>query len=264
MDFQIAGKRALVCAASKGLGKAIAMTLAHEQVELFLCARGEETLKQAVQDIQAYAAVPIQSAPCDLSDHAERMRLAEAVHGVWPEGVDILIHNTGGPPPSRAEDTPLTSWEQGYHQLLESVAHLNDIFLPAMRRRHWGRIVAVTSVSVLEPIAGLAVSNGMRAAVTGMLKTLADEVATEGVTINCAAPGIIHTDRTEERIKVEIARHGGTREEYLSQWAKSIPMGRLGTPDEYAAAVAFLCSQQASYVTGSTWCIDGGKRRSAT
>jgi 3-oxoacyl-[acyl-carrier protein] reductase len=131
-----------------------------------------------------------------------------------------------------------------------------------MRERQWGRIIAVTSLSVLEPIAGLAISNAMRSAVTAMLKTLSDEVAQDNITINCLAPGLIHTDRTEALFQARVEKSGQTRDDYMRAYLQSIPAQRLGDPADFGAVAAFLCSQPASYITGSTIAVDGGKRRS--
>ena len=261
MDFEIKGKRALVCAASKGLGKAVATALAAEGVELFLCSRDKSELSYTAAEIEKSVGRQIFYEPGDLSDAASREALIAAVKRVFPT-LDVLIHNVGGPKPTTARQTTLSDWEKGFHQLFMSVAHLNEVFLPGMIEQRWGRIVAVTSLSVLEPIPSLAVSNAMRAAVTGMLKTLSDEVAEYNITVNCAAPGVISTARTEERIDTQIKASGGTRDLYMQEYVKNIPAKRLGTPDEFGAVVAFLCSQQASYITGSTICVDGGKRRS--
>jgi 3-oxoacyl-[acyl-carrier protein] reductase len=261
MDFRIKGKRALVCAASKGLGKAVAQALAAEGVELFLCSRDKNELSETAAEIEKSVQRQIFYEAGDLSAVASRNELIASVNRVFPT-LDILIHNVGGPKPTAANQTALEDWEKGFHQLFMSVAHFNEAFIPGMIDQRWGRIVAVTSLSVLEPIPGLAVSNAMRAAVTGMLKTLSDEVAEYNVTINCAAPGVIGTARTEERIDTQIKSSGGTRDAYMQDYVKNIPAKRLGTADEYGAVVAFLCSQQASYITGSTICVDGGKRRS--
>jgi 3-oxoacyl-[acyl-carrier protein] reductase len=261
MDLGIAKKRALVCAASKGLGKAIAFDLAREGVELYLCARGEEDLKVTAQAIEAETGQKVHYQTCDLSNNNARQQLINNVLKVFPT-IDILIHNVGGPKASTVEETSLDTWESGFHQLFQSVAHLNQGFLPAMKDQHWGRIIIITSGSVLEPVPNLAVSNAMRSAVTSMAKTLSDEIALYNITINCVAPGVIHTDRTEERIQAAIAKSGGSHEQYMTEYVKSIPMGRLGRPDEFAHAVCFLCSEQASYITGVTLSVDGGKRRS--
>jgi len=260
MDLGITGKRALVCAASKGLGKAIAEALAAEGAQLFLCARDKDALKTVAEGLEEFGG-PVYYQTADLSDNTSREQLIAEVKRVFTD-VDILIHNVGGPKSSTVEETQLSDWEKGFQQLFQSIAHLNLAFLPAMKKQRWGRIVAVTSSSVYEPIPALAISNAMRSAVTSMLKTLADEVASYNVSINCVAPGMIYTDRTEDRLKMQVERGSGTREELLSDWTKTIPAGRMGTPEEYASMVAFLCSEKASYVTGSTIAVDGGKRRS--
>lgn len=262
MDLGIQGKRALIGGASKGLGFAVARALAQEGVALTLVARNPQGLAQAAERLQPLSAFPVQVHACDLTQPQERGSLIGTLHaqGVSPQ---ILIHNIGGPPPTRAEETTLAQWREGFERLFLGVVEVNDAFLPAMKAQGWGRIVLITSSAVYEPVPGLAISNAMRAAITNWAKTLADELAPTGVTINCAAPGVIYTDRTEERVQAAMAREGGAREDWLARYAAEIPMGRLGTPDEYAAMVAFLCSRQASYVTGATWAVDGGKRRSA-
>jgi 3-oxoacyl-[acyl-carrier protein] reductase len=262
MDLGIRGKRALVCGASKGMGQAVAQALADEGAELFLCSRDKASLSQAAAEIEEKIARQVFYEPCDLTDPISREGLITSVKHVFP-AIDILIHNVGGPRTATVLETRLPDWEKGFNQLFQSVAHLNEAFIPSMMEQRWGRVVTITSLSVMEPIPGLAVSNAMRAAVTGMLKTLSDELAEYGICINCVAPGIIQTDRTEERIEAQVKSRGITRQEALADYVKSIPARRLGTADEFAAVVVFLCSQQASYVTGSTICVDGGKRRSA-
>lgn len=261
MELGIAGKKALVCAASKGIGKAIAACLAREGTDLFLCARDKNGLEEAAREIEGESGKPVYFQAADLADGASRSKLVAEVMRVF-SGIDILIHNVGGPKSSTVEETQLADWEKGFQQLFQSVAHLNQEFLPGMKERRWGRIVAVTSSSVLEPIPALAISNAMRSAVTSMLKTLADEVASFNVCINCVAPGQIYTGRTEERLKAESERGATNRETVMSDWTKAIPAGRMGTPEEFAAVVCFLCADRASYVTGSTISVDGGRRRS--
>jgi 3-oxoacyl-[acyl-carrier protein] reductase len=261
VDFQISGKKALVCAASKGLGKAIALALAGEGVELLLTARSADLLKGAAEECTQAGSPKVATHVCDLTENSARAQLIEVVRKQL-QHVDILVHNVGGPKPTMALDTSVEEWQKGYEQLFPAVAQLNMAFLPEMRKRKWGRIVAVTSLSVLEPIAGLAISNAMRSAVTAMLKTLADEVAADGVTINCIAPGLINTDRTDALMKARIEKSGQSQDDYMRDYLKSIPAQRLGDTGEFGAVAAFLCSQQASYVTGSTIAVDGGKRRS--
>lgn len=260
MDLKIKGKRALVCAASKGLGRAIAVALADEGSELILCARSQDELSAVAKEIEAKTKIKPIVVVSDLSNAADRQKLIEAAQSSG--GIDILVHNTGGPKPTSVEETTQTDWREGFEQLFPAVAHLNEAFIPHMKKNNWGRIVCVTSLSVLEPITNLAISNAMRSAVTSMLKTLADEVARHNISVNCIAPGAIWTGRIENLIRIRREKTGQTEEEYMADYVKPIPAGRLGTPEEFAAAAVFLCSEQASYITGSTLCVDGGKRRS--
>ena len=260
MDLKIKGKRGLVCAASKGLGRASALALADEGVELIICARSQNELESVGKEIESRTKSKPTLVISDLSVAADRDKLIATA--LEAGGVDILVHNTGGPKPTSVESTSQQEWQQGFEQLFPAVAHLNEAFLPHMKKQQWGRIVCVTSLSVLEPISNLAISNAMRSAVTSMLKTLADEVAKYNICVNCVAPGAIWTGRIENLIRIRSQQSGQNEDEYMIDYVKPIPAGRLGTPEEFAAAVAFLCSQQASYITGSTLCVDGGKRRS--
>lgn len=267
MDLGIKGRKALVCGASKGMGRAIASGLAAEGVDIFLCARDDEALIAAREEIQKEAAssggsgINVHSWSCDLTNQRERHDLIDKVKTAF-DHIDILIHNTGGPAPSSAYGTDLEAWEHGFNQLFQSVAHLNQAFLPSMIDRNWGRIITITSLSVLEPIKGLAVSNAMRSAASAMLKTLADEVACHNITINCVAPGLIDTDRLASLMESRLRSTGQARDDYERERLGSIPAGRLGSPREFADVVTFLASERASYITGSTICVDGGKRRS--
>jgi len=261
MDLNIKGKKALVCASSKGIGRAVALALADEGAQLFLCARSADELNDVARQAQERSGVKAHTACVSLSASDDINRLIDEISKVWG-GLDILIHNTGGPKPSPVESTTIGDWRSGFEQLFPAIAQLNEAFLPAMKKNNWGRIVAVTSLSVLEPIENLAISNAIRSAVTAMLKTLSDEVARHNVTVNCVAPGLIHTGRTEDLMKARIEKSGQSRQDYLADYVKAVPMKRLGSPEEFAAVVTFLCSDQASYVTGNTICVDGGKRRS--
>ncbi len=260
MELKIKGKKGLVCAASKGLGRAIALALADEGVELIICARSADELAVVASEIATKTGLKPIVVVSDLSTSEDRAKLIAIAQASG--GVDILVHNTGGPKPTTVETTSHEDWQAGFQQLFPAVAELNKAFLPQMKDKGWGRILCVTSLSVMEPISGLAISNAMRSAVTSMLKTLADEVAKHNVTVNCLAPGAIWTGRIESLIRTRREKTGQTEEEYMADYLKPIPAGRLGTPEEFAAAAVFLCSDQASYITGSTICVDGGKRRS--
>ncbi len=262
MDFGINEKRALICGASKGIGRAIAKELCGEGVKVFLCARSKQALSETANAIKKECpSAEVYFQECDLSSADDRRKLIDSVKKQMGS-IDILVHNTGGPKTSRAEDTKLDDWDTGFKQLFLSVADINNAFLPEMKERKWGRIICVTSLSIMEPIASLSVSNAVRSAVTAMLKTLSDEVAPFNITVNCVAPGSIETDRMQDLMEQRTKASGQSKEEYQKQYVSAIPAGRMGTPEEFAAVAAFLCSTRASYVTGSTICVDGGKRRS--
>jgi 3-oxoacyl-[acyl-carrier protein] reductase len=261
MDLQISGKNAVVCGASSGVGRAIADALAAEGVHVLLCARSEDKLQQACASIASTYKTKADYFAGDLSSEEARQGLLKTAQQKLGT-VDILVHNTGGPKPSQAEETTLAQWQQGFDSLFKSVVELNHAFIPGMKQQGWGRILCVTSLSVMEPIAGLSISNAIRSAVTAMMKTLADELAAHNITINCVAPGAIATGRIEDLIQSRAQKANVPVDQYQAEYVKAIPAGRLGRPEEFASVVAFLSSQQASYVTGSTICVDGGRRRS--
>jgi 3-oxoacyl-[acyl-carrier protein] reductase len=258
MDLGLSGKKALVTGGSKGIGGAITRALLAEGVEVMASARGQESLSALTGEA---AGQKLHHFCCDLTSLESRKALIDKTIGDLKH-VDILVHNVGGPKTSDVTSTSLADWQDGFERLFQSVVHLNEVFLPGMKERGFGRIVCVTSLSVIEPISGLAVSNALRSAVTSMLKTLADETAKFGVTINCVAPGAIATERLTDLMKARMAKSGQSEAEYMRDYLSAIPAGRLGEPAEFASVVAYLCSKQAAYVTGSTICVDGGKRRS--
>mgnify|MGYP000010225405 CR=1 FL=1 len=260
MDLGIRGKKALVTGASKGIGRAVVQALSAEGVEIVAASRDQGNLEALAAGLWRKN-TPLHIFSSDLSQGESRKALIDYV-GKTVGGIDILVHNVGGPKPSDTANTSHDDWQSGFEQLFQSVAELNGAFVPGMKERGFGRVLCVTSLSVMEPIAGLAISNSLRAAVTAMLKSLADELASSGVTVNCVAPGAIATDRLTDLMTARVARSGQSEEEYTREYLKHIPCGRLGTPEEFAAVVTFLSSMQAAYVTGSTICVDGGKRRS--
>jgi len=259
MELGLADKKALITGASKGIGRAIAEALHSEGCEIIASAREEGGLKALTNTLRGKAKIHTKS--CDLSNADSRSELINFVEKTTGH-VDIIVHNVGGPKPSDVMTTEANDWQAGFQQLFGSVAHLNEGLVPAMKEKRFGRIICVTSLSVLEPITGLAVSNAIRSAVTAMLKTLADELAPYAITVNCVAPGAIATDRLNDLMTARTAKSGQDKEAYMKDYLKAIPMGRLGEPHEFASVVAFLASTRASYVTGSTISIDGGKRRS--
>ena len=261
MDLGIRGKVALVAASSRGLGRASALALAAEGAELVLCARGEAALRATAEDIRRDAGVRVVDVVADVSTRDgidDVLQAAEREFG----RVDILVTNGGGPPAGPFESHPPEAWEQAVRTNLTSVVELVRGVLPAMRERQWGRIVNVTSIAVKQPVDNLILSNSVRAAVTGFARTLANEVAPLGITVNNVMPGYTRTDRVEELATRTADLQGTTREAAFGAWESQIPMRRLGEPAEFGAMVAFLCSTLASYTTGASIPVDGGWIRS--
>jgi len=244
MDLGLQDTRALVTAASKGLGRACAAALAAEGARVFIVSRDEERLARTEREIGAAGHLA-----ADLSQPGAPERAVEAATAALG-GLDILVCNAGGPPPGTFESTPVDAWEVGYHLTLMSTVRLCKAALPLLKESGRGRIVTITSISVRQPIPSILLSNSFRAAVTGMAKTLAGEVAPHGVTVNNLAPGTILTDRIRE-----LAAGG------VEHLGRDVPARRVGDPDEFGATCAFLCSRQAAYITGQTIGIDGGALR---
>jgi len=260
MDLGLADRIALVAASSRGLGRAVAEELAAEGAHLVLCARGAADLAETAEEIRRASGVEVLARPVDLSDAGSVESLAETALARFGR-VDILVNNAGGPPVGPFEAHDLETWRSAIRLNLESALLLTRALLPGMKERGWGRIVNITSVAVKEPVDGLILSNSVRAAVTGFARTLANEVAPYGVTVNNALPGYTRTDRLEELAGALAAQRGVERGEIEDGWCAAIPMGRLGEPAEFAALVAFLASERASYITGRSITVDGGRTR---
>ncbi len=241
MDLKLDGKVALVTAGSKGIGLAIAQGLAAEGVKVALCARSAAEVEAAAAAVGGVGFV------ADVSSEADLGRLFSEVRGALGSP-DILVTNAGGPPSGTPTQLGLSGWDNAYALTLMSVVRMVQHALPDMRKKGWGRIVNVTSLSVREPVPTLTLSNAFRAAVTGYAKTLAGEVAGDGVTVNNVAPGYTATARTDELFGSDARQ----------QLEADIPMGRFATPEEVAAAAVFLASQGAAYITGQTLLVDGG------
>lgn len=257
MDLGIRNRVALVAASSRGLGRAVADELADAGVRLVVCARGAGALEEARLELAASGAKVVARA-ADLTDPAGVQEVLDAAHEAYGR-IDILVTNTGGPPAGRFEAHAPEEWQRAVEQNLHSVLNLTRGALPGMRDRGWGRIVHITSIAVKQPVEGLILSNSIRAAVTGFARTLASEVATDGITVNCVMPGYTRTDRV-----VELAEKvgDGDPEKGYARWESEIPMARLGEPRELAALVAFLASERAAYITGQSIAVDGGWIRS--
>jgi 3-oxoacyl-[acyl-carrier protein] reductase len=248
VDLGLKDRRALVTAASRGLGRACAEALAAEGAKVFISSRDAAAIEKAGNAIKAagWAAADV-SRPGEPEGLVERARTALG-------GLDILVVNAGGPPPGTFQSTPLENWEAAFHLTLLSAVRLVKGAVADLKQSGQGRIIFITSISVRQPIANLILSNSLRAGVTGLAKTLSRELAPDGVTVNCLGPDAILTDR----IRQLAAAAGENPEEQLKQMAARSPMGRFGDPAEFGAACAFLCSKQAGYITGQTLGVDGG------
>lgn len=257
MNLGLNNKIALVCAASQGLGFAVADEFAAEGVSLVICSRTIETLEKAAAAIRIKHGSNVLAVAGDLSIAADVERIVAA--GLDKFGrIDILVTNTGGPPAGNFDSLTAESWDQATRVLLTSVLDLTRLVLPGMKERGWGRILNITSIASKQPVDNLMLSNSLRAAVTGFAKTLANEVAADGVTVNNILPGYTRTERLEELIDFLAEKEGLTADEIKARWSSEIPMKRLGEPPEFAALAAFLVSERASYITGSSIAVDGG------
>jgi 3-oxoacyl-[acyl-carrier protein] reductase len=248
MDLGLKGRSALVTAASKGLGRACAEALIAERAEVFISSRDQVSIERTAREINAAGWLA-----SDVSKAGEPEELVRAAI-TRLSGLDILVVNAGGPAPGTFQSTPLELWEVAFNLTLMSAVRLIRAGLPHLKRSEQGRIVCITSISVRQPIPNIALSNSLRAAVTGMAKTLSRELAPDRITVNCLAPDAILTDRIRE----VAAASGAQPEDRIKEMAASHPMGRMGDPAEFAAACAFLCSKQAGYITGQTIGVDGG------
>ena len=261
MDLGLSGKVAIVAGGSRGLGKACAMTLAAEGADLVLAARDDNTLQAAATEIEAIHDRKVLAVPTDVTREEDVDRLVEAAMEKYSR-VDVLVANAGGPPASRFETTDVAAWRSAIELNLLSTIHLCRGVVPIMKRQGNGRIVAITSISVKQPVDGLILSNTARAGVVGMMKTLSNELAPDGIGVNVVCPGYTKTDRLVDLASRLSEQEGVSEEAIQKRWTDQIPMGRLGDPAEFASVVAFLCSERASYVTGTCLQVDGGVVRS--
>lgn len=256
MDFGIRGKVALVLGAGGGLGGAIAHALVQEDAVVAIADVSEDALKTTSDHIQAAGGRSFARA----WDLARIEAIEENVAAIERElgAIEILVNNTGGPPPTPAAGQSANLWREQFEAMVLSVITLTDRVLPGMRSRGWGRVITSTSSGVISPIANLAISNTLRSSLVGWSKTLAREVGRDGITANVILPGRIATSRIQSLDEARAKREGRDLDAVQAESTSSIPVGRYGQPEEYGAAVAFLASQQASYITGSIIRVDGG------
>jgi 3-oxoacyl-[acyl-carrier protein] reductase len=257
MNLNLTNRVAAVAASSAGLGYASALTLAQEGCRVALCARRPEKLEAAAQSIREQTGVDVLTLPLDVSHKDAPARFIQATVDHFGQ-LDIAIANAGGPPSGTFATLTDEQWELALQQNLMSAVRLFRAALPHVQASDQGRLIALTSISAKQPLDGLLLSNAARAGVHGMVKTLSREIAPTGVTVNIVAPGITRTDRITELAEQSAAREGISVEEAYARRAASVPMGRLGDPMEFGAAVTFLCSKQAAFISGVALPVDGG------
>jgi len=261
MDLGLKGKRALVMGGTKGLGRSIADSLAEEGAAIVISGRDQGRLDEAATALKAKGAASAVGVVADVARGEDMDRLADAAVRAMG-GVDILVLNHGGPPPCTASQITEPALVEWFQHIVVSPIRITNTLLPAMRERGWGRVIVVGSTGLQTPIPTLALSNTLRSAIWGWLKTLSGEVAKDGVTMNILAPGTILTDRVTQTTTVRAQQRNISFDDALAEAAAEIPAGRLGTPDDYGPMGAFLASEKGGYITGSLIRVDGGRIRS--
>lgn len=248
MDLGLKNKTAFVAASSQGLGKAVALELAKEGAKIIINGRKKEFLEKTKKQIEDQCKADMMAIVGDLSDPEQRNNVIQTALKAF-DTIDILITNTGGPPSGKFESFSQSDWDNAYQNLLGSVVGLINGFLPGMKTQKSGRIISITSMAVKQPVNNLILSNSVRASVVGLVKTLSNEVAQYNITVNNVMPGYTETERLNQLI---------ANNPSFSNAKSEVPMGRFGKPEEFAAAVAFLASERASYITGQSIAVDGG------
>lgn len=257
MDLGLKSRVALIAASSRGLGLATAQAFAAEGCRVAMCARNPQTLAAAAEKIRTQHNAEVFTELCDVADPAAVASFVAAVatrFGV----VDICVTNAGGPPARGFLSTTLPDWQRAIELNFLSTVYFAREVIPHMQRNRWGRIITITSITTKQPVADLVLSNAVRAAVVGLVKSLANEFGKDGILVNNVAPGFTATDRLKELAKARSAATGQTEQEIFAAWAADAPLHRLGNPRELAETIVWLASDRASYITGQTLLVDGG------
>jgi len=257
MNLNLNGKRALVTAASRGLGFATALGLAREGAAVLICSRDEARINEAAQKIRAETGARVEAVVADVSSADEAARLVG--HAVTTlGGLDIVVHNAGGPPAGDFLAMTDAQWQKAFDQNLMSLVRLVNAAVPELKKAGGGRILTIASSSIKQPIPGLVLSNAFRTGVYGLVKTLAKELGPANILLNVVAPGRIQTERIEELDNAMAAKRGVELQQVKKESVASIPLGRLGTPEEFANLLVFLASDAGRYISGQAIIVDGG------
>ena len=257
MDLGIRDRVAIVAASSRGLGKAVAAALAAEGARVAMCSRNAAAVEAAASDIAARHGVEVLARATDVTQQDQVREFVGEVAARFGQ-IDICVTNAGGPPAKTFLNISAEEWQTAIELNLMSTVYLAREVLPHMQRRQWGRLVTITSVTVKQPADNLLLSNSVRAGVAGLAKTLANEFGKDNITVNNVCPGYTMTDRLDELAGVQALAAGVPKQEIYTRWAGNVPLRRLGKPEEFAAVVAFVCSERASYLNGVSIQVDGG------
>jgi 3-oxoacyl-[acyl-carrier protein] reductase len=260
MDLGLQGRVAIVCAASQGLGKAAAMGFAREGAHVVVCSRDRKRITAAAKEITSAAedgAIRVLPIVADVTKPADIKRLVATTIREFGR-IDVLVTNAAGPPVAEFPELDDKTWERGIQLTLMSTVRCIRAVLPYMRKQHWGRVIAITSIAAKQPLDDIVISSTLRPGILGLAKVLANRFGRDGVLVNCVTPGFIMTSRQEEITAARAAKSGMTPEEYIREFSKAVPVGRYGKPDELASMIVFLGSERASYVNGATIAVDGG------
>ena len=262
MNLNLNNKNAIVCASSQGLGKAAALDLAEEGVNLAICSRDQDKINKVKEEIhqKINSEIKVIALQVDLDSPDEIQAFYEQVENDLGS-VDILVNNNGGPPPSTFEQLSDDDWQKAFNSTMMSCLRLSKLVIPNMKKNAWGRIINISSVSVKTPVNGLFLSNSLRMGVLGWAKALSDELAPHGVTVNTVCPGYTRTERVEAILETQSNSSGLKKEEIEKSIAENIPMKRVGEAEDLAGLITFLASEKADYMTGLAIQVDGGSAR---